>query len=165
MKSYLVRFFLLTALTTGLAALGGCDLPKHKSPGLGDLLVQPSPVGPAPGVGITYPNNGPDLVAYTVAKYPERLVAGISREERIANMQFLRDRLIEAGKCGGMDLGWNLKRGGPEISVDFVVERRNGAEYGHDIGMAYDDASRPLQLYWGDGDFPFYAAYPATECQ
>ena len=113
----------------------------------------------------TYPGNGPDLVAFIVARYPERLAAGVSREERIANMEFLRDRMIEAGKCGGMDLGWNLKRGGPEISVDFIVERRDGAEYGHDIGIAYDDTSRPLQLHWGDGPFPSYKEFPAAECK
>ena len=29
-------------------------------------------------------------------------------------MEFLRNRMIEAGICGGLDLGWNLKRGGPD---------------------------------------------------
>ena len=56
------------------------------------------------------------------AKYPERLVAGISLGQRQENMMFLRDRIIEAGKCGGLDLGHNLKRGGPEISIDFLAE-------------------------------------------
>ena len=36
-------------------------------------------------------------------------------------MMFLRDRIIEAGKCGGLELGWNLKRGGPELSIDFMA--------------------------------------------
>ena len=39
------------------------------------------------------------------AKYPERLAAGVSSSQRVDNMSFLRDRIIEAGKCGGMDLG------------------------------------------------------------
>ena len=34
------------------------------------------------------------------------------RRSASANMEFLRDRIIESGKCGGLDLGWNLKRGG-----------------------------------------------------
>jgi len=103
--------------------LSGCNV--HKS----------SPVPPTPTAGTTaaapadppvtttvYPSNGPDLIAYVVGKYPERLAGGISRDERIQNMQFLRDRVIEAGKCGGMDLGWNLKRGGPDGSFPVYRE-------------------------------------------
>ena len=37
---------------------------------------------------------------------PERLVAGVSLATRQAHMMFLRDRIIEAGRCGGLDLGW-----------------------------------------------------------
>jgi len=78
--------------------LCGCNV--HKS----------SPVAPTPTASATaaapadppvtttaYPSNGPDLIAYVVGKYPERLAGGISRDERIQNMQFLRDRVIEAG--------------------------------------------------------------------
>ena len=146
--------------------LSGCNV--HKS----------SPVAPTPTAGTTaaapadppvtttaYPSNGPDLIAYVVGKYPERLAGGISRDERIQNMQFLRDRVIEAGKCGGMDLGWNLKRGGPEVSNDFIVERRDGADIGHDIAFDYDNPDHPLQLYWGDGSFPVYREYPSPSCQ
>ena len=53
--------------------------------------------------------------------------AGVSSATRRSNMEFLRDRIIEAGLCGGLDLGWNLKRGGPDISVDFLAERRGGS--------------------------------------
>ena len=31
--------------------------------------------------------------------------AGVSLSQRQANMAFLRDRIIEAGRCGGLDLG------------------------------------------------------------
>jgi len=74
-------------------------------------------------------------------------------------MSFLRDRIIEAGRCGGLDLAWNLKRGGPEISIDFIAERVNGQVIGHDIAFDYDNTSTPLQLYWGGGDFPSYGGY------
>ena len=42
-------------------------------------------------------------------------------------MMFLRNRVIEAGICGGLNLGWNLKRGGPELSIDFIAEKREVA--------------------------------------
>ena len=120
----------------------------------------------APGGGANgYPTNGPDLIAYVSTKYPERLVGGISRDERIQNMMFLRDRIIEAGKCGGMDLGWNLKRGGPDVSIDFIAERRDGTVYGHDIAFDYDNPDHPLQLNWGEGDFPTYKEYPTPSCR
>jgi hypothetical protein len=84
----------------------------------------------------------------------------VSVSQRQANMAFLRDRIIEAGKCGGLDLGWNLKRGGPELSIDFITQRVNGSVDGIDIGYAYDDTSQPLRLAWATGGaFPFYAAY------
>ena len=74
-------------------------------------------------------------------------------------MRFLRDRIIEAGLCGGLDLGWNLKRGGPDISIDFIAERVNGQVVGHDIAADYDNTSTPLHLYWGGGTFPSFTRY------
>jgi hypothetical protein len=64
-----------------------------------------------------------------------------------------------------MDLAWNLKRGGPEISIDFIVERVGGTLHGHDIAFDYDNHSTPLVLYWGSGEFPFYGGYRAFSCQ
>jgi len=98
-------------------------------------------------------------VACVVARYPERLAAGISLSQRQANMMFLRDRIIEMGRCAGHDWAWNLKRGGPEISIDFLVSRENGVVHGHDIGYDYDNTSNMLVLYWGGGEGPFYGGY------
>jgi hypothetical protein len=79
-------------------------------------------------------------------------------------MAFLRDRMIEAGKCGGLDLGWNLKRGGPDISIDFLAQRINGEVIGIDIGFDYDNLEKTLELQWILGTFPFYLAYPQVNC-
>jgi hypothetical protein len=103
--------------------------------------------------------SGPAIVACIAARYPERLVAGVSLGTRQANMAFLRDRIIEMGRCNGHDWGWNLKRGGPEISIDFLTERIGGVVLGHDIGFDYDNTSTPLTIYWGDGEAPFYGGY------
>ena len=119
----------------------------------------PTPAPGGGGTGSCASNNGPAIVNCIAAKYPARLVAGVSLSTRQANMSFLRDRIIEAGRCGKLDLGWNLKRGGPEISIDFITERVNGQVIGHDIAFDYDNTSTPLRLYWGDGTFPSYAAY------
>jgi hypothetical protein len=125
----------------------------------------PKPPTPVPsgggggGGGSCASNNGNAIINCISAKYPEKLVAGISLGQRQANMMFLRDRIIEAGKCGGLDLGWNLKRGGPELSIDFITTRTGGLD-GIDIGFAYDDTSSPLRLSWATGGtFPFYAPY------
>jgi hypothetical protein len=109
-------------------------------------------------------NSGPAIVQCIEAKYPDRTVAGVSEHQRRVNMEFLRDRIIEAGLCGGMDLGRNLKRGGPEISVDFLVWRSPNGDIGIDIGAAYDDTSIPLRLHWAESIFPFYQAYPKPNC-
>jgi hypothetical protein len=91
------------------------------------------------------------------SRYPSYLAAGVSLDRRKANMRFLRDRMIEHGKCKGHNLGLNLKRGGPEISNDFLVWRRPGQpDMGVDIGSAYDDTSRRLGLSWHTYDPPNY---------
>ena len=73
--------------------------------------------------------------------------------------------MIEAGKCGGMDLGRNLKRGGPELSIDFLVWRTGGESLGIDIGFDYDNTSTPLVLTWAVvGPGAFYTPGPSAPC-
>jgi|CXWK01.1.fsa_nt_gi hypothetical protein len=109
-------------------------------------------------------NNGDAIVQCIAAKYPQYLVPVGSLGQRQSNMMFLRDRIIEAGRCGGLDLAWNLKRGGPEISIDFLVHMDNGTLRGIDIAFDYDNISTPLKLYWGEGTFPYYGGYPQFSC-
>lgn len=123
--------------------------------------LEPAPAPgptPTPGPG-GYPNNGPDLIAYITAKYPSYLAAGVSFDQRKANMAFLRDRTIEAGNCGGMELAWNLKRGGPELSVDYITYKKDGRWIGVDIAFDYDNTSNPLKMYWGESPGDPYATY------
>lgn len=128
----------------------------------------PGPGGPTPGApcGPPYPNNGPDVVRCVEARYPDRLAAGVSRSQRIANMEFLRDRVIETGICGGLDLAWNKKRGTGPHSIDAIAWRVNGRDEVVDIGAAYDDTSRRLDLMWHivEGP-PGYDPYPRPSCQ
>ncbi len=119
----------------------------------------PGPTTPAPPSS-GWPRNGEELVRWATATYPDRLVAGVSLSQRQANMAFIRDRMIEAGICGGMNLAWNLKRGGPELSIDYLAYNKTGAWIGVDIGYAYDDTSQVLQLAWAEGDS--YMVYPKT---
>lgn len=124
--------------------------------------VAPPPSGGGGGGPVTAcagATTGPTIVSCIAARYPDKLVAGVSLSQRQANMSFLRDRIIEMGRCQGKDWAWNLKRGGPEISIDFITERLNGQVIGHDIGFDYDNTSTPLVLYWGDGVAPFYGGY------
>jgi hypothetical protein len=105
--------------------------------------------GGGPPCGPPYPSTGEAVVACVAAQYPDRLVAGVSLGQRTANMEFLRDRVIETGICGGMDLAWNRKRGNGPHSIDAIAWRVNGRDEVVDIGVAYDDTSRPLALSWG----------------
>ena len=100
------------------------------------------------------------------AKYPTYLRAGVSSSTRRSNMEFLRDRIIEAGICGGLDLGWNMKRGGPEKSIDFIAERKGGQVYGYDIARDYDNTSHALELTWAsDGPGSHWGGYsPRPSC-
>ena len=103
-------------------------------------------------------NNGDRIVRCVAAKYPERLAAGVSLDRRIGNMEFLRNRIIEAGICGGLDLAWNKKRGTGRHSIDALAWRHNGIDDVVDVGSAYDDTSRPLRDCSGES----WPARPAT---
>jgi hypothetical protein len=125
----------------------------------------PSPSPSPGGGGSCASSNGPAIVACVSAKYPDKLAAGVSSSQRAANMEFLRDRIIEAGKCGGLNLGWNLKRGGPERSVDFLAWHRGDGDMGVDIGFDYDNTSAPLRLQWSEAGLgATFEAYPGVSC-
>ena len=125
----------------------------------------PPPGGGGGGGGSCASNNGELIVQCISAKYPSYLAAGVSLDQRIANMSFLRDRVIEAGICGGLDLAWNLKRGTGPHSIDALAWRTGGKDEVVDIGAAYDDTSKPLTLMWTivEGP-PGYDPYPPFSC-
>jgi hypothetical protein len=81
-------------------------------------------------------------------------------------MEFLRDRIIETGICGGMDLAWNRKRGTGPHSIDALAWRTGGRVEVVDVGVAYDDTSRPLRLTWNIvAGPPGYDPYPRPNCR
>ena len=135
--------------------------------------VNASP-GPVPCAG----SDGMSIIRCVAAAYPEKLEktsgGDFSDERRAANMEFIRDRVIETGKCKGMNLGQNFKRGTPVISKDFIVLRsergKNGRDRGVDIARGYDATSTRLQLAWlvFDADknwgHPFYKDYGPVDC-
>jgi len=96
-----------------------------------------------------YPSTGPALVAFVAERHPDRLAADVSADERVANMEFLRDQVIAAGICGGLDLARNLKRGVGPHSIDAIAWRHpDGGLDVVDIAAAYDDTGRHLRLHW-----------------
>ena len=60
-------------------------------------------------------------------------------------MEFLRDRIIEAGKCGGGPRTEPEARR-PGVSIDFLAWHRGDGDMGIDIGFDYDNTSTPLKL-------------------
>lgn len=128
---------------------------------------QPAPQPqPQPSIPCAF-NNGAAIVSCIERQFPERLAAGVSHSQRVANMAFLRDRIIEAGICGGLDLAWNLKRGVGPHSIDAIAWRHpNGHVDVVDIGAAYDDTSIPLRLSWQIvAGPPGYDPYPHPGCR
>jgi hypothetical protein len=62
-----------------------------------------------------------------------------------------------------------LKRGGPEISNDFIAWRTGGHVEGVDIASAYDDTGSTLRLQWHtygppDYGFPYFKAFGSANC-
>lgn len=168
--------------STCLGRVSGSELLRRKSSSSGQSPApspdpdpapspgpSPSPSAPDTGSVPCAGNTGKAIVECVQKAYPSRLSAGVSLQARTANMQFLRDRIIETCKCKGMDVGLNLKRGGPSISTDFLVWRHDGLTEGVDIGAGYDDTKRPLDLIWhtyGPPNYghPYYKDFGPPSC-
>ena len=122
---------------------------------------------PAPAGESTPPRLTPEeVVARVTARYPERLVAGISHEARLANMEFLRDRIIETGICGGLNLAWNRKQNGLR-SIDAIDWRHGEADINDvvDLALDYDNTDRELALHWHVTEGPAtWDPYPTPTC-
>ena len=124
----------------------------------------PNPTPPGGG-GSCALGNGPAIVNCIAAKYADKRRPVGSLGERQNNMIFLRDRIIEAGICSGLVYGHNLKRGGPELSIDVIAWQRPDGNMGVDIAFDYDNIGSTLQLTWGEIDlFAKIQPYPAFSC-
>lgn len=95
-----------------------------------------------------YPSSGPAVAAWVEQRWPELLQARTSMSRRTHNMEFLRDRMIEAARCGGLDVAWNKKRGTGPHSHDALAWRVGGRVEVVDIALAFKDPSKPLRLHW-----------------
>jgi hypothetical protein len=114
-------------------------------------------------------SQGSDIADCIESRYPQYLVANVSLSRREENAKFLRNKIIEHAKCKGLDVGLNLKRGGPSISVDFIAWRRSGRTEGVDVISGWDDTKRRLRLSWhtyGPPNYghPYYKAYGSASC-
>lgn len=114
--------------------------------------------------GGNWPTDPEAVVEYIMDVFPEYLQPTALTAQRIANMEFLRDRVIEAGICGGLDVAHNLKRGIGPWSTDAIAWRINGKVEVVDIASAFDDKTIPLVLHWviveGPPGFDPYPNHP-----
>lgn len=122
----------------------------------------------APPTGPSTPSRlSPDeVVAIVASRYPERMAGDVSYEQRVANMAFLRDRILEVGICGGLNLAWNRKSNGGR-SIDAIDWRHGESDINDvvDLAFAYDDTDRPLQLHWRVTEGPAgWDPYPDPVC-
>ena len=113
----------------------------------------PAPA-PAPTGGGPWPTTTSALVDYVASKYPQYLKATSNLHDREVNMAFLRDRMIEAGICGGFDLAWNLKRGVGPRSTDALLWRDGGRDRVIDIAAGFDAYGSALRLHWIEVEGP-----------
>ena len=151
----------LAAALSAALGLSACTSSSHTDP-------SPAPTAP-PTVpeAATVRLTGPEVVARIAAMYPERLAEGVSREERLANMEFLRDRIVEVGTCSGLTLAWNRKMNG-QRSIDAINwdDTDKHAIEVVDLAMDYDNTDVPLKLQWAVVHGPAgWDPYPAHECR
>jgi hypothetical protein len=118
------------------------------------LTIDYRGIVPRPPNG-NWPSDPEAVVAYIADSFPEFLEPTGSLEERIHNMEFLRDRIIEAGICGGLDVGRNLKRGTGPHSHDAIAWRHSPSNVDViDIASGFDDFGSHLHLHWIEVDGP-----------
>lgn len=131
------------------------------------LPLDPAPTSsPVPEEATSPPLTPQEVVVRVMARYPDRLVEDISVEERVANMKFLRDRVIEVGICGGLNLAWNRKQNGVR-SIDAINWRHGDDDINDvvDLALDYDNPDRPLTLHWVVTDGPAgWDPYPEHAC-
>lgn len=132
-----------------VCATAACEVVKSSHAPTAPSTEEPPRPNSMPVAHPGYPQNGEDLVAYIVTKYPDRLVATGDYDTRARNMEFVRDRMIDSGICGGMDLARNMKRGSGPISADAIAWRPDGVRVEVvDIASDWDNYGRPLELHW-----------------
>jgi len=112
--------------------------------------------------GGNWPSNPLAIVAYIGSAFPERLAPVPSEHDREVNMAFMRDRIIEAGICGGLDLALNLKRGIGPHSIDALAWRQpDGDVEVVDFAVASTDHTSFVGLAWQIVEGPAgYDPYP-----
>lgn len=110
------------------------------------LTVDYRGLNPRPLNG-AWPRTGEAVAAYISASWRQYLQPTATLAERLHNMEFVRDRFIEAGICGGLDFALNLKRGVGPHSHDAIAWRKpNGVIEVVDIASAFDDKTIPMVL-------------------
>jgi hypothetical protein len=120
---------------------------------------------PPPPPPRSFPSSGGGAVAYVAARYSEYLEATGSLTDREHNMAYLRDRIIEVARCGGLDVVRNNKRGVGPWSTDAVCWRDGSRDRVMDIASGFDDYRRPLSLHWIEvSGPPGYAGYGTFSC-
>jgi hypothetical protein len=139
------------ALNTRYRWRARAEMGEHSGPwaGYGEFITTDyRGLVPRPPDG-RWPTSGPAVVAYVAASFPEMLGRTSGVGDRVENMEFLRDRIIEAGVCGGLDVARNLKRGRGPHSIDAIAWRLpDGDVEVVDIASAYDEFRAPLRLHW-----------------
>ena len=130
-------------------------------------LKTPAPAAAPTGGGGPWPKTPEGVVGYAAARYPTYLTPTSTLHEREVNMAYIRDRMIEAGICGGLDLAWNLKRGVGPRSTDALLWRDAGRDRVIDIAAGFDDYRTALRLHWIEVEGPpGYDRYlPRPTCQ
>jgi hypothetical protein len=115
--------------------------------------------------------DGKGVAACVNEAFPDRLKPTATLKERTDNAVFLRNRLIETARCAKLDVGLNLKRGGPSISVDFIAWKHpKGHTQGVDVIGGWDDIKKPIKVGWHDSygppnfGHPTFKAYGAVSC-
>lgn len=118
-------------------------------------------LNPRPDNG-AWPSTGAAVAVYISESWPEYLQPVGSLNERLHNMEFLRDRFIEAGICGGLDFALNLKRGiGPHSHDAIAWKFPNGDVDVIDIALGFDDFGSPMGLHFLNVEGPSgYDPYP-----
>jgi hypothetical protein len=125
----------------------GCELMKSDVSSPSDLA--PGATFPGGAARAGWPHTPDELIQFVAERYPQYLAGGVTLEQRMENITVLRERILEAGVCGGMDVARNLKRGVGPHSLDAICWRPDGITvHVVDFAADWDNAGSPIGLQW-----------------
>ena len=149
--------FLVLSLFVACSTKSGPSKPKTT-----EFVSKPSTEAGIPAGQL--PHDGDKVLEYVSNHWASYLAPTNTLEERVHNLEFLRDRVIEVGLCAGLNIGWHSETG--DLAPNKIALRDDeGVKYQVQIVSSYKEIGQVLRLSWSQGEGGNYLPFtPSPAC-